>query len=44
MYRIGVDIGGTKIHIGIFDYTKKKLIIYNKKRNKQLKHYNYDYT
>ena len=30
MYRIGVDIGGTKINLGIFDYEKKALVC-NKK-------------
>ena len=26
MYRIGVDIGGTKINIGLFDFDKKTFI------------------
>ena len=30
MYRIGVDIGGTKINLGIFDYEKRALVC-NKK-------------
>ena len=26
MYRIGVDIGGTKINVGLFDFDNKKLL------------------
>lgn len=31
MYRLGVDIGGTKINIGLFDNETKELIINTKK-------------
>jgi glucokinase len=30
MYRIGVDIGGTKINVGLFDYNNKKMLCVNK--------------
>ena len=37
MYRIGVDIGGTKINLGIFDYEKKSLIASKKCYIKDIK-------
>jgi hypothetical protein len=37
MYRLGVDIGGTKINIGLFDFDKKTLIDNEKTYIKDIK-------